>query len=321
MKILITGGFGYLSTRLAHDLSVNGHKIVLATRSKNLTQFSCGQIEVKKVNWESNSSILDICKNMDVVIHCAGVDANTSIKNPNLAYDFNGNKTSNFVMAASSSMVKKFIFLSTAHVYKTPLLGKITENSPILNLHPYAKSRHVGELAVLKHSEIGQMEGVVVRLSNVYGVPENYKSNCWNLVINDLCRQAVFNEKIEIRDKTNTIRDFLPISSFSKIMKFIVNAEHKIGPIINIGSGVGQGVWDIAKLISQRCKVLYDLSVTTNLDGLKDFHQTKCDPAQHYFEYSSKLENEINFQLCEQYFEIDNLLMYLINIKNNTDRC
>jgi len=321
MKILITGGFGYLSTRLAHDLSVCGHKIVLATRNENLTQFSSGQIEVQKVDWDSNSSILGICKNIDVVIHCAGVDAKTSIKNPNLAYDFNGNKTSDFVMAASSSMVKKFIFLSTAHVYKTPLLGKITENSPILNLHPYAKSRYAGELAVLKHSAISQMEGVVARISNVYGAPENYQSNCWNLVINDLCRQAVFNEKIEIRDKTNTIRDFLPISSFSKIIKFIVNAENKIGPIVNIGSGFGQGVWDIAKLISQRCKVLYDLSVTTNLDGLKDFQQTNYDPARYYFEYSSKLDYEINFKLSEQYFEIDNLLMYLIKIKNNTDRC
>ena len=321
MKILITGGFGYLSTRLAHDLNVCGHKIVLATRNKNLTQFSSGQIEVQKVDWESNSSILDICKNMDVVIHCAGVDAKTSIKNPNLAYDFNSNKTYDFVMAASSSMVKKFIFLSTAHVYKTPLLGKVTENSPILNLHPYAKSRYAGELAVLKQSAISQMEAVVVRLSNVYGAPQNYKSNCWNLVINDLCRQAVFNEKIEIKDKINTIRDFLPISSFSKIIKFIVNAENKIGPIVNIGSGFGQGVWDVAKLISQRCKVLYDLSVTTNLDELKDFHQTNYDPARYYFEYSSKLDYEINFKLSEQYFEIDNLLMYLTKIKNNIDKC
>ncbi len=321
MKILITGGFGYLSTRLAHDLSVCGHKIVLATRNKNLTQFSSEQIEVQNVDWESNSSILGICKNMDVVIHCAGVDAKTSIKNPKLAYDFNGNKTSDFVGAASSSMVKKFIFLSTAHVYKTPLLGKVTENSPILNLHPYAKSRYAGELAVLNQSAFSQMEGIVIRLSNVYGAPENYKSNCWNLVINDLCRQAVFNEKIEIRDKTNTIRDFLPISSFSKIIKFIVNSENKIGPIVNIGSGFGQGVWDIANLISKRCKVLYNLSITTNIDGLKDYLQTKYDPAKYYFEYSSKLEYEINFQLSEQYFEIDNLLMYLINIKNNNDRC
>lgn len=321
MKILITGGFGYLSSRLAHDLSVCGHKIVLATRSQNLTQFLSRQIEVQKIDWDSTVSIFDVCKNIDVVIHCAGVDAMTSIKNPDLAYDFNATKTCELVKSASCLKVKKFIYLSTVHVYKTPLLGKVTENSPVLNFHPYAKSKHAGEMALLKHSANCKMEGVVARLSNIYGAPQSYGSNCWNLVINDFCRQAIFNEKIEIRDKNNTIRDFLPISSFSKIMQFIVNTENKIGPIVNIGSGFSQGVWDIAKLITKRCKVLYGLSVATNLDGCKDFNQAICDPTKYYFEYSSKLDYVINFKLIEQYFEIDNLLMYLKELKNNEIKC
>jgi UDP-glucose 4-epimerase len=321
VKILITGGFGYLSNRLANDLSVCGHKIVLATRNQNLTQFSSEKIEVKKIDWDSNSSILKLCKKIDVVIHCAGVDSKTSTQNPKLAYDFNATKTENFVKVASSLMVKKFIFLSTAHVYRTPLLGRITEDSPVENLHPYAKSRHDGELAVLRHSEVTQMEGIVVRLSNIYGAPENYESNCWNLVINDICRQAVFNEKIEIRDRYNTIRDFLPISSFAKVMRFIVNSNNKVGPIVNIGSGFSLGVWDFARFISKRYKFLYDVSVSINTDNHKELNDITWEPTENYLDYSSKLDHVISFKLSEHYFEIDNLLINLKKIKDDLEKC
>ena len=105
--------------------------------------------------------------------------------------DFNGVATKRLVEAASRAGVKKFIYLSTAHVYASPLVGTITEQTLPNNSHPYASSHLAGESAVLNADERGVIQGVVMRLSNAYGAPMHKGVNCWMLVVNDLCRQAV----------------------------------------------------------------------------------------------------------------------------------
>ena len=69
---------------------------------------------------------------------------------PVAALEFNGVATTRLVSAALSSGVKKFIYLSTAHIYSSPLVGKISEETYPKNFHPYATSHLAGEMAVLK---------------------------------------------------------------------------------------------------------------------------------------------------------------------------
>ena len=89
-------------------------------------------------------------ENVDVVIHTAGMNAQECASDPEQALAFNGTVTADLVSSAVKQGVQKFIYLSTAHVYKEPLVGTISESSQTTNTHPYATSHLAGEIPVLE---------------------------------------------------------------------------------------------------------------------------------------------------------------------------
>ena len=212
MRILISGGGGYIGSRLAADLSRAGHDVIVGSRSTvTLCNFS-PHLENVKMNWDDQGLLTNICKGVDVVIHAAGMNAQNCLENPKKAIEFNGLVTARFVNAAEKAGVERFIYLSTAHVYARPLVGLVTENTSPNNCHPYALSNLSGEYNVLDENNRSSMQGVILRISNVFGAPEDPNLSCWRLVVNDLCRQSVEKKKLSLTSSENEVRDFISLS-------------------------------------------------------------------------------------------------------------
>ena len=133
--------------------------------------------EVVRIKWNDESTLERICEGIDVIIHAAGMNARDCAADPLGAMNFNGLATKRLVEAASRSGVKKFIYLSTAHIYASPLVGNITEKTLPQNSHPYATSHLAGESAVLHANDCGIIRGLVIRLSNAYGAPTHKNVN------------------------------------------------------------------------------------------------------------------------------------------------
>ena len=167
------------------------------------------------------------------------MNASDCLANPGSALAFNGLATSQLVFAATKVGVPRFIFLSTAHVYSERLEGVINEHSCPRNLHPYATSNLAGEHSVLFASSRGGIDGVIFRMSNIFGKPINKEVNCWHLLINDLCRQAVVSQSLNLRSNGVQQSDFLPMSLFCLMMENFVNSwpvynQHRV---FNVGYG------------------------------------------------------------------------------------
>src|SRR3546814_14338280 len=111
------------------------------------------------------------CRGCDAVIHAAGMNAQNCAANPVEALEFNGVATARLVQAAARVGIRRFIYLSTAHVYCAPLTGTITEDTCLRNLHPYATTHLAGENAVLLAVQFGEILGIVLGIANVLGVP------------------------------------------------------------------------------------------------------------------------------------------------------
>ena len=192
MRVLITGGLGYLGGRLTFHLLHQGHDVFVGTRKKlkSLKEPLSFAIPVQ-MDWSNTNSLESSAKGIDAVIHAAGMDAQACSANPVKALEVNGINTAKMVEAARASGVKRFIYLSTSHVYRSPMIGEIDENTSATNLHPYATSKVAGEKAVLYAKQMGQIEGIVLRLSNGSGHPVFPDTKCWHLILNDLCKQAV----------------------------------------------------------------------------------------------------------------------------------
>ena len=308
MKVLITGGFGLIGSRLAKSLLEDNFQVLIGSR--NITKFNgwMNELEVVETKWHSEDSLSLACCGVDVIVHAAVMNAGDCSKNPSEAFKCNGDATKLLTKVACDRKVKKFIYLSTAHVYSNPLVGNITEETPTTNNHPYALSHLHGENAVIDVNRRELIEGTVVRLSNAFGAPVNKEANCWMLLVNDLCKQAVVNKQLILKSNGTQHRDFISLSDVCRSIKAIVTSNNILNnfPIINIGWGVSQSVKGMAELIQSRCEVVLgykpDLLIN-NLDS--NINKTKLfygNENLKVLNVTLKNENKIN--------EIDNLLNY-----------
>lgn len=255
MRILITGGFGLIGGRLAQHLQQAGHQIILGSRNVGNPPDWLPQAEVVQVSWNDNRALEQICNRVDVVIQAAGMNAQDCATDPLTALEFNGLTTARLLEAAIRAGVKRFIFLSTAHVYASPLVGSISEDTCPRNLHPYATSHLAGEHAVLSASQRGRIEGVVLRLSNAFGVPVHKDVNCWMLLVNDLCRQAVTERSLTLRSAGVQRRDFVTLRDVARAVSHVIDLSRKqlSDGVMNIGGAWTPRVIDMVGLIQVQC--------------------------------------------------------------------
>lgn len=310
MKVLITGGLGFIGGRVAAHLSGAGHQIILGSRRACEPPFWLPKSDVVAINWGENDSLQDCCNSVDIVIHAAGMNSGDSALNPVGALAFNGVETARLVRAATMAGVKQFIYLSTAHVYANPLLGVLTEETPPTNLHPYATSHLAGEQVVLAATQDGKMSGVVLRISNAFGAPMDGDVNCWMLLANDLCRQAVQTRKLTLHTNGLQERDFIGMNTLCKAVESILmlsarGAELESN-VFNIGTGISRTVFEMAKLIQQRCfKVL---GFWPDLEVPEEF--TNNNNSKLHFRVDRLVNLNVSFNEQENIAEIDRLLNF-----------
>ena len=257
--ILITGGLGYLGVRIAVSLLNLGHEVKLATSRYNppipaeLSSCECVRIDFNDIDLLEKA-----CDGVDVIIHLAALDALTSKKDPETALYVNGLGTLKLLRIAERLPVKKFIYMSTVHVYGSPLQGIIDENYLPRPIHPYSITHRLAEDYTLEANARGHISGVVFRLSNAVGSPNSMIGEAWNLVVNDLCKQAVVKTNMQLTSSRHTSRDFLPISSVTGAIINSLNNKKCHGEIFNLSSGIALTLDELTKVISNRFKKLFE---------------------------------------------------------------
>ena len=273
MRILITGGFGYLGSRLAKYLSRKGNQITLASRKNRNPPLWLPTAIVVKVDWSLEASVLEITRNIDIVIHTAGLNAIECSNDEELAFKVNRDITNQLVKSAVKQSVKKFIYLSTAHVYKNPLNGLITERSLLESEHPYAVSHKSGEDEVLLESK--NIDTIIMRLSNAFGPPCDINSNCWGLLVNDLCCQAVMKNSLILRTSGMQRRDFITIDDVCRATDHLISiGSHKLGDgLFNVSGMWAPTIFEMAEYISDRFFGLTDKRLEVKIN-LEDDHHT-----------------------------------------------
>jgi UDP-glucose 4-epimerase len=267
MNILITGGTGFLGGRIVKHFLNQKHTITIASRTDAPAQEWCKGVRVVVADWSDMDAIRALCSGQDIIIHAAGMNAQDCILNPASALQFNGVVTAQMAKAAADNRVKKFFFLSTAHVYSAPLTGDISEGTCTKNNHPYAFSKLAGEHAVLFAQQQNAMEGIVLRLSNIFGAPAHANVNAWTLLVNDLCKQAVTSGKMTLHTSGIQYRDFLPMDSFLQILSGMIylNGKSYTEPVFNVGSGQSITVLEMAQLIQIRHETLFQKKITLDV--------------------------------------------------------
>ena len=307
--ILITGGSGYLGGRIArHLLNSKEKKILIGTR-KVSSEVPAPLIDCKfiQMSLDQPKELDFACNGVETIIHLAAMNAPDCQENPREAFVVNSQGTLNLLKAASNTGVRNFIYFSTAHIYGSPLTGLIDESTEPDPVHPYSVTHKRAEEHVLEFDSSGLLDGIVLRLSNVIGSPIDVNVNCWMLVANSFCKQAVIDRRIRISGNGKDMRDFIPISSVENLVEYLVsNPISQLNKkIMNVGSGVSMTILELSRLIEKRCKILFDYSPSIIIEERKE----KKDESK--LKYLCKVYEKLNIKKTKKLVnEIDDILLF-----------
>lgn len=307
MNVLITGGNGYLGGRLVQFLYNFKNINIFICSTKNFNE----NLKIKKfIKFESfeNLNFDDLTYQIDILVHLAGMDYRSCIKNPKKAHEVNVTFTQKILNAAIKNKVKKFIFTSTFHVYGENLNSQISENLQTNPKGIYALTKSLAEEQIKSISECKDIQIIILRLSNVFGPPNNTNVNCWSLVFNDLGLQAIKTGKIILNSSGQQFRNFLPITEFCRVMKYLIQDYRwfKGLKIFNLGGQKDLRILDVAKFIKDRSKVFRnDIQIIYNNEDKQK------ETNKFYFNINHFLETGFQFKIKYE-DEVDNLLKFII---------
>lgn len=256
MKILITGGLGYVGGRIADHLSkrVPAADICLTTRDDKrvLPEWSSG-FSIARMDVRDPESIAACIEGgkPDVIIHLAALNDVQSAKDPDAALEVNVRGTYRLLERAKAAGVGRFIYFSTIHVYGPRLSGTLTEDSPTSPVHPYGTTHRAAEDIVNYFRHYHGMQTLIFRMSNGYGYPMNKEVDAWSLVFNDLCRQLTTTGKITLRSSGKQKRDFIALSDAAAAVEYFLFSagDAAWNTLYNLGSGRAMSVFEAAEQI------------------------------------------------------------------------
>ena len=202
----------------------------------------------------SEDQLAILLQDVDAVVHLAALNSRQSAADPISAIDVNVRGTQKLILAAAERGVQDFIYVSTAHIYGSPLIGRIDEKTLPRSTHPYAWTHRAAEDIVLGTPNVG---GVVLRLSNAVGAPMDAGADCWMLVALDLCRQAIRDCEMVISGDGTQVRDFISMSDVTRVIGHML-LKPKPGAdvgVYNIGGKCTLSVLALAKRIAEISKI------------------------------------------------------------------
>ncbi len=239
MKILVTGGAGFIGKHLVKSLIEKGNMVTIFDNFSNAEKSSVSYLvnmgaKIIKGDITKLEDITNATKEHDVVVHLAAkISVEESIKNPSETFHINVNGTRNVLIACEKNRVKKLIVASSAAVYgeSSPEI-KLTENSKINPISPYGESKVMMEHEIREFIAKHNMNCVILRFFNIYGVEQSPE---YAGVITKFMERIATNKPLEIFGDGMQTRDFVSIKDvISAIYDAIENGKNGI---YNIASG------------------------------------------------------------------------------------
>ena len=273
MKVLLTGGAGYIGSHTAVELIDAGHEVVIVDDLSNSNEKVLERLKIitgKDIKFYkadvADSDKLDeiFAENkIDAVIHFAGFKAvGESVRKPLEYYENNLCTTFNLIEKMKKYNVKNLVFSSSATVYGVPKQVPLIEGMDTWCTNPYGWTKFMNERILIDISNAEpDMSIILLRYfnpigahksgligENPNGIPNNLMPYISQVAVGKLKELSVFGNDYDTKDGTG-VRDYIHVVDLAKgHVKAIEFAEKNNGvEIFNLGTGVGYSVLDIVE--------------------------------------------------------------------------
>ena len=248
MKVLVTGGAGFVGHHLVNKLIKKGYDVSV------IDDLSAGQ--KKRINNSVNfvqgdirdSKALDLAlEGCEVIFHLAArVEQQKSLEDPADCTSVNVTGTANLIKIAIKKNIKKLIFASSCAVYPLNPKHSLNESVNTIGSTPYSISKIAGEDLIRFYSETSHVKSSVLRFFNIYG-PGQKADSVYSAVIPTFINLAKKGLDLPLNGGGTQTRDFIHISDV--VNAYIVFLEKDIEGTYNIGTGKETSILELAKII------------------------------------------------------------------------
>lgn len=246
MKVLVTGGAGFIGSHLVETLKEEGLFV------RVLDNFSTGKrenlpkegIELIEGNISERQICLKATDGVEAVFHEAAlVSVPLSVERPFETHRINVTGILNLLWAAKENRVRKFIFASSCSIYG--LKGKkgygLKENIAPEPVSPYASSKLVGEIYCQLFSQVYGLETICLRYFNVYGERQD-PSSPYAAVVPIFITRILEGRPLTVYGDGKQTRDFVYVKDVVRANLLALNLNKGKGQVLNIGSGKSHSV-------------------------------------------------------------------------------
>lgn len=322
MKILVTGGSGYIGSHTVLELLEAGYETVVLDNLCNSSEESLKRVEkitgkkaaFYKADIRDQAAMDKIFakEKPEAVIHFAGLKAvGESVQKPLMYYDNNIAGTVTLLNAMKEHGCKKIVFSSSATVYGKPASVPIREDFPLSVTNPYGRTKLMIEeilgdvytadnswdIILLRYfNPIGAHESGLIG-EDPEGIPNNLLPYVAKVAVGRLEKVNVFGNDYDTPDGTG-VRDYIHVVDLARghvkaIEKIAQNPGLKI---YNLGTGNGYSVLDIIHAFSKACG--HDIPYVIGPRRAGDIDMCYADPQKAYEELNWKAEYDLN-KMCE----------------------
>jgi nucleoside-diphosphate-sugar epimerase len=250
LRVLITGGCGFIGSHLAHRLvELGAHVTILDDLSSgtlaNIEAIS-HKVTVITKSITDYQACLEATKNIAVVFHLAAfISVPQSLENPTLCADININGTANMLEAARINNVERFVFSSSAAVYGRHE-GVCVESMACHPESPYGYSKLIGELLCQQYAKNFSLNTVCLRYFNVYGERQNPHGQ-YAAVRATFKHRMLHNLPITIFGDGLQTRDFVPVEKVvdANLQLAMLDPHLMRGAAFNIATGHSISLLDL----------------------------------------------------------------------------
>ena len=252
MKIVVTGGAGFLGSHLVDKLIREGEEIIVIDnlfrgQTENIEQ----HIPNKKFTLlndeiQNKTKINDALHLADAVIHFASISSVfRSIVEPEIVNTINVTGTLNMLNLCIKEEVQCFIFASSAAVYGGDRNRPLQENDSLHPLSPFAASKIAGEAYCKAYNETYGLNTIILRFMNIYGprITKVYRRVC-----SKFAEATIRNEPLVIAGDGKQTRDFTYVTDAINAILLALNKKDIKGETFNIGTGKPTTINQLANL-------------------------------------------------------------------------
>jgi len=243
MRILVTGGAGFIGSHLAEKLLAVGHEVVILDdfndfydpqiKHANIACFA-KDVTVCHVDLRESDSVRTVFgrEKVDAIMHLAArAGVRPSIQHPRLYYDTNVIGTLHLLEAARVTGIERFIFVSSSSVYGASKIVPFSEEQHLTQtLSPYGATKIAGELLCSTYSHLYQMRVVALRYFTVYGPRQRP-----DLAIHQFTRRIYAGQPIDQFGDGSTRRDYTYIDDIIQGTMAALNYDGPLYDIFNLG--------------------------------------------------------------------------------------